>query len=141
MVEPPTQPAVITFAFPGPLRDRLVAAVLSGKKTATTGLAIEWEVEGEALPVVGQLHAVVDSSEQPVGVIETTSVEVIRLGDADLSLAHDEGEDFQDVAEWRVEHERFWNDEVIPTLPAGTLSGLTDDTQVLVWRFRLVTTH
>ena len=90
---------VITFAFPGPLRDKLVAAVLSGKKTATTGLAIE--------------------------------------GDADLSLAHDEGEDFQDVAQWRVAHERLWNDEVIPTLPAGTLSGLTDDTEVLVWRFRL----
>ena len=46
---------MITFAFPGPLRDKLVAAVLAGKKTATTGLAIEWEVEGEALPVVGQL--------------------------------------------------------------------------------------
>ncbi|MDA0183973.1 ASCH domain-containing protein [Solirubrobacter phytolaccae] len=128
---------VITFAFPGPLRDKLVAAVLSGKKTATTGLAIEWEVEGEALPVVGQRHTVVDSSEQPVGVIETTLVEVIRLGDADWSLARDEGEDFEDVAQWRVAHERFWTHEVIPTLPAGTLSALTDDTQVLVWRFRL----
>lgn len=129
------------FAFPGPLRDKLVAAVLSGQKTATSGLAIEWEVDDEPLPVVGQLHTVVDSNEQPVGIIETTSVEVIRLGDADLSLAHDEGEDFQDVAQWRVEHERFWNDEVIPTLPAGALSELTDDTQVLVWRFRLATPH
>jgi len=26
------------FAFPGPLRDKLVAAVLGGTKTATTGL-------------------------------------------------------------------------------------------------------
>lgn len=83
-------------------------------------------MEGEALPVARQLHTVVDSNEQPVGVIETTSVEVIRLGDADLSLAQDEGEDFKDVAHWRVEHERFWNDEVIPTLPAAALSGLTD---------------
>jgi uncharacterized protein YhfF len=131
----------ITFAFPGPLRDKLVAAVLSGKKTATTGLAIEWEVEGEALPVVGQLHTVVDSDEQPVGVIETTAVEVIRLGDADLRLAHDEGEDFEDVAQWRVDHERFWNEEVLPTLPAGALPGLTDDTRVLVWRFRLADGH
>ena len=76
---------------------------------------------------------------QPVGVIETTSVEVIRLGDADLSLAQDEGEDFADVAHWRADHERFWNDEVIPTLPAGALTGLTDDTQILVTRFRLAT--
>ncbi|HEX5993959.1 MAG TPA: hypothetical protein VFY84_02325 [Jiangellales bacterium] len=28
------------FAFPGPLRDKLVAAVLDGTKTATTGLLI-----------------------------------------------------------------------------------------------------
>ncbi|MCL2734512.1 MAG: RNA-binding protein, partial [Actinomycetia bacterium] len=26
------------FAFPGPLRDKLLAAVLSGAKTSTTGL-------------------------------------------------------------------------------------------------------
>ena len=133
----PSQPGVITFAFPGPLRDKLVAAVLSGKKTATSGLAIEWELEGEPLPVVGQRHTVVDSDERPVGVIETTSVEVMRLGDADLRLARDEGEDFEDVAQWRLEHERFWNEEVVPTLPAGALPGLTDETQVLVWRFRL----
>lgn len=31
------------FAFPGPLRDRLVAAVLDGSKTATTGLVAEYE--------------------------------------------------------------------------------------------------
>jgi hypothetical protein len=39
------------------------------------------------------------------------------------------------------QNERFWNDEVIPTLTAGALSGPTDDTRVLVWRFRLATTH
>lgn len=135
------RPDVITFAFPGPLRDKLVAAVLSGKKTATSGLAIEWELEGADYPAVGQLHTVVDSDDRSVGVIETTSVEVIRLGDADLSLARDEGEDFQDVAQWRAEHERFWNDEVIPTLPVGVLTGLTDDTQILVTRFRLKTSE
>ena len=47
------------FAFPGPLRDRLVAAILSGAKTATTGLVLEYERENEPLPEVGQLLAVV----------------------------------------------------------------------------------
>ena len=28
------------FAFPGPLRDQLVAAILSGAKTTTTGLVL-----------------------------------------------------------------------------------------------------
>ena len=38
------------FAFPGPLRDKLVAAILDGSKTATTGLLIDYEHEGEPLP-------------------------------------------------------------------------------------------
>jgi hypothetical protein len=36
MTELPT----VEFAFPGPLRDRLVAAILDGTKTSTTGLLI-----------------------------------------------------------------------------------------------------
>src|SRR5262245_507308 len=49
------------FAFPGPLRDQLVAAILSGAKTSTSGLALEYEREKEPLPEVGQQSAVVDS--------------------------------------------------------------------------------
>lgn len=41
------------FAFPGPLRDLLVAAVLSGAKTSTTGLLQDYELDGEPLPEVG----------------------------------------------------------------------------------------
>ncbi len=42
------------FAFPGRLRDRLVAAILDGSKTSTTGLAVEYELEDEPLPQVGR---------------------------------------------------------------------------------------
>jgi len=40
------------FAFPGPLRDQLVAAILTRAKTSTTGLAVDYEHEDEdeALP-------------------------------------------------------------------------------------------
>ena len=40
------------FAFPGPLRDTLVAAVLDGRKTATTGLVADYEHGDEALPEI-----------------------------------------------------------------------------------------
>lgn len=50
---------VCEFAFPGPLRDRLVGAVLRGEKTATCSLLVEWE--SEPLPVVGERHAVIDT--------------------------------------------------------------------------------
>ncbi len=129
---------ICEFAFPGPLRDRLVASVLRGEKTATSSLLVEWEVEGDALPAVGEREAVVDSGGQPVAVIEVVAVEVIPLGDAHLDLALAEGEGFHSVAEWRASHERFWVEEVIPALPAGRREPLTTETQVVVERFRLV---
>jgi uncharacterized protein YhfF len=50
-------------------------------------------------------------------------VDVIRLADADLRLALEEGEGFRSVAEWREDHERYWNDEVKPHLRARSAGG------------------
>ncbi len=72
------------FGFPGPLRDRLVAAVLRGEKTATSSLLLEWQLEDEPLPKAGERQKVIDSAGAPVAVIEIVSVEVIRLADARL---------------------------------------------------------
>jgi uncharacterized protein YhfF len=129
---------ICEFAMPGPLRDRLVGAVLRGQKTATSSLLLEWEVDREPLPVAGARQTVVDSDGQPVGVIELLAVDVIRLADADLALALGEGEGFESVAEWRDAHERFWAEEVMPRLPRDRLAPLIDETLVVVERFRLV---
>ena len=129
---------VCEFGFPGPLRDRLVAAVLRGEKTATSSLLVEWQVDDEPLPKVGERQTVVDSAGAPVGVIEIVSVEVIRLEDAESTLAREEGEGFADVGEWRAAHERFWSEEVIPRLPGDRVVPLTDHTEVVVERFRLL---
>lgn len=59
------------LAFPGPVRDALVAAVLSGAKTSTTGLLVEYEKEGEPLPRLGDRYALIDSGDRPVAVVET----------------------------------------------------------------------
>jgi uncharacterized protein YhfF len=60
----------VEFAFPGPLRDQLVAAILNGSKTSTTGLVVDYEHEGEPLPEVGSRSVVIDSDDRPVAVIE-----------------------------------------------------------------------
>ena len=57
----------------------------------------------------GERQAVVDSAGQPVAVIETTEVRVLRLADVDLAHALGEGEGYRSVAEWRAGHERFWH--------------------------------
>jgi uncharacterized protein YhfF len=100
---------VAEFAFPGPLRDQLVAAILAGAKTTTTGLVADYEHENEPLPGPGLRQAVVDSAGRPVAVIETTAVRVIRLADVDLDHALGEGEGYTSVAEWRAGHEQFWH--------------------------------
>jgi uncharacterized protein YhfF len=129
---------VCEFGLPGPLRDRLVAAVLNGEKTATSSLLAEWQVDDEPLPMVGERQTVVDSAGKPVGEIEVLAVDVIQLGDADSGLASEEGEGFASVDDWKSAHERFWTDEVIPRLPADLAGPLTDETEVVVERFRLV---
>jgi uncharacterized protein YhfF len=73
----------------------------------------------------------------PVALIELLRVDVIRLGDADLDLALDEGEGFKTVTEWRQAHEQFWREEVIPRLSGPLAIELTDDTRIVVEWFRL----
>lgn len=54
------------FGAPGPMRDRLVAAILSGEKTGTSSLVYEYEANNEPLPAVGDREAVLDSEGKPV---------------------------------------------------------------------------
>lgn len=126
------------FAFPGPLRDRLVDAILSGAKTSTTGLLVGYERANEPLPEAGQLSAVVDSAGRRVAAIELTEVRVIRLADVDLRHALDEGEGDESVAQWRAGHETFWHSAELREELGDPDFTVDDDTMVVTERFRLL---
>jgi uncharacterized protein YhfF len=64
--------------------------------------------------------------DEPVGVVELTEVRVVPAGEIDLQFARDEGEGFESVEDWRVAHERFFEQPI------------DDDTEVVAVRFRLV---
>jgi uncharacterized protein YhfF len=134
----PEELPVMEFAFPGPLRDQLVAAVLAGTKTTTSGLVADYEYEGSPLPRPGLRQAVIDSAGNPVAVIETTAVRVIRLGDVDLAHAVGEGEGFTSVAEWRAGHEQFWHSGQMRQALGDPAFIVDDDTLVVAQAFRLV---
>ena len=129
------------FGFPGTaLRRRLVEAILRGEKTATAGLLVDLEREGEPLATPGERQVVVDVDDRPVAVIELTEVTVHRMVDVDLPFARDEGEGFETVAAWRDAHERFFGsylDEIRVGLSDPQWE-LTDDTLIVCERFRLV---
>ena len=126
------------FAFPGPLRDQLVAAILLGAKTSTSGLVLGYERENEPLPSVDQHMAVVDSKDRRVAAIELTEVRVVRLADVDLQHVLDEGEGDESVAQWRAAHERFWHSAEVRAELGDPRFTVNDDTLVLAQRFRLV---
>ncbi|GAA3417947.1 ASCH domain-containing protein [Streptosporangium vulgare] len=127
------------FAFPGPLRDRLVAAILDGRKIATTSLAVEYEREGVPLPRRGERSVVVDSADRPVAVVEVTSVRVVPLGEVDAAHAVDEGEGYATVVQWRAAHEAFWHGEEMRSALGDATFAVDDTTSVVLERFRVIT--
>jgi uncharacterized protein YhfF len=129
---------IAEFAFPGPLRDSLVAAILDGTKTSTTGLLEDYRREGSPVEKVGALETVVDSDGRGVAVIETTDVEVMRMGDVDLQFAKDEGEGFETLAQWREAHVRFFTSPEMTAALGDPPVAIDDDTLVVCTRFRVV---
>ncbi len=129
---------VAEFAFPGPLRDQLVAAIVAGTKTTTSGLVAGYEREQEPLPQPGLRQVVVDSAGEPVAVIETTAVRVMRLADVDLAHALGEGEGYTSVADWRTGHEQFWHSADVRREMGDPGFTVGDDTLVVAQTFRLV---
>ena len=134
----PARLPLAEFAFPGPLRDKLVAAILTGEKTTTTGLHEEYLREGRPLEQPGHRSLVIDSDGRPVAVIETLEAELRRFGDVDLQFAIDEGEGFETVEAWREAHVRFF---MSPEMVAGLGDPpvvIDDDTIVVCETFRVV---
>jgi uncharacterized protein YhfF len=126
------------FAFPGPLRDQLVAAILDGTKTTTTGLVEDYEREGEPLPRPGDRSVVIDSAGAPVTLIEIVAVRVVRVGDVDLGHAIGEGEGYGSVADWRAGHEEFWHSAQMREEIGDPSFTVTDDTLAVATEFRMV---
>ncbi|WP_326735302.1 ASCH domain-containing protein [Streptomyces sp. NBC_00464] len=126
------------LVFPGPLRDQLVEAVLDGRKVSTTGLLVEYQVEKEDPPPVGERSALIDSDGQEIAVLEITEVRILRLGDVDLQHVLDEGEGDTSVAGWRAGHERFWHSDEMREGLGDPEFTVDDDTLVVAERFRVV---
>lgn len=119
------------FGPPGPLRDRLVALILSGRKTATSSLVSDYDVEGEPLPEPGELELLLNSNDRGVAVLETIAVTIVPLSDIPWSHVVAEGEGHTSLTDWRRDHEEYW----AAHSPAGQLD---DSTPVVMQEFRVV---
>lgn len=124
------------FGHPGPMRDRLIAAIQFGAKTTTTSLLADYQACGEPLPSPGSRWRLVDSAGRGVGIVETADVRITRLADVDLAHVIAEGENFTDIVSWRTAHEQFWNSAQSQS-EHGQID-INDDTVVVLERFGFV---
>jgi uncharacterized protein YhfF len=127
----------LELSFPGPERDSGVAAILSGEKTALTGLLQIIEHAGEPVPQPGQRFCVLDSAGQPAAVIELTEVRVMPISDVDDEYARAEGRGYADSAAWRSAHEEFFCSAGISEF-LGATAVIDDSTLVVTERFCLI---
>jgi uncharacterized protein YhfF len=104
------------------LRRKLVAAVLTGEKTATAGLP----EPGEVAPQPGTRFVLRDYDDEPVAIVEVTEARILPASKIDLQFARDEGEGFESVEDWHGAHERFFGQEIQP------------NTQIAAIRFHVV---
>lgn len=85
--------------------DELANRVLKGVKTATCA-----NLDGEGIPVAGDVFVVVNGKNDPVCAIELTSVEMSVYEQVSEAHALAEGEGDGTLAYWRKEHQRFFEE-------------------------------
>ncbi|MEU6025273.1 ASCH domain-containing protein [Micromonospora sp. NPDC047134] len=119
----------LALGTPGELRTSLNTLVLNGVKTATAGLLDEYATDGEELEQVGERLVLVDDHDALVGVVQVTDVQMCRFAEVPWDFARAEGEGDRSIEEWRAGHAAYW---------ARVGTPVTDDTQIVCIRFRLV---
>ena len=100
----------LNFEAKGFVGDELVALVISGKKTAFFSSYATFAIDGEPLPVSGELYIVVDRANNPCCVIELQSVEVLPFNEVTWEMARQEGED-ENMTDWRNKQREYLEDE------------------------------
>ncbi len=112
--------------------DGLLELVLAGVKTGTASSLWDYEHSGEPLPAEGDFSIILDGSEAPRAVIETTSIRIVPFDEVDAEHASAEGEGDRTLGYWRDVHERFWREY------SESPRGFAPDMPVVCERFRLV---
>ncbi len=98
------------FEAKGFVSDELNALVISGQKTAFFSSYATFAIDGEPLPVSGELYIVVDRTNNPSCVIELESVNIIPFNEVTWEMAKQEGED-ENLEAWRDKKQEYLEDE------------------------------
>lgn len=100
----------LNFEAKGFVADEMIALLLSGKKTAFFTSWSTYAIDGEPIPVSGELYLVLDRNEDPVCIIETQSVQVLPFNEVTWEMAKMEGED-ESLMAWREKKKEYLEEE------------------------------
>lgn len=100
----------LTFESAGFTNDAQVANILSGQRTAIFSTFASYSVDGEPLPVSGELYLVFDRGNNPRAVIEIESVSILPFNEITWGMAKKEGED-ENLEEWRLRQQENLEEE------------------------------
>lgn len=122
----------LQFEAKGFVGDELVALVLSEKKTAIFSSYATFAIDGEPLPVSGELYLVVDRGGNPRCVVEFESVQVIPFNEITWEMAKQEGED-ENLQAWKEKKQEYLEEE-------GAILGFdfTPDLKLVFQTFKVV---
>lgn len=89
------------------LANELAALVINGRKTASCGSLTAFQTEEES-PAIGGYSIILNGERQPVCVIRTVALRLIRFCDVSEQLARKEGEGDLSLHYWRQAHQAFF---------------------------------
>lgn len=92
--------------------DELAVLTLYGLKTATSSAFPMYIYENIDLPKVGEYSIILDSEERAVCIICTTEIKIIPYHQVESLHAFKEGEGDRSLNYWRIEHQRFFTEEL-----------------------------
>ncbi|CEG26474.1 ASCH domain-containing protein [Bacillus sp. B-jedd] len=113
--------------------DYLAQLVIDGIKTATCSGFIFYELENERLPAVDDYSIILNSRDEPVGMIKITDVKKMPMNEVPEDFAIAEGEGDRTYQYWKDAHTRFFTQEL------GKLGlEFSEDMLLVCERFELV---
>lgn len=90
--------------------NKLLELVLIGRKQATASSLLQFELNDEEAPQIGDHSIITDWDGNPRCVIETTSIIILPFKDITFDICKREGED-DNLESWREAHRRFFTAE------------------------------
>lgn len=105
-------PGALSWAFGdnAELADELAALVICGLKTASCCSLLSFQSEDNP-PTIGSYSIILNSQDEPVCVIRTVAMRIVRFCDVTEDLAIKEGEGDRSLHFWQQAHQAFFTRE------------------------------